>query len=1233
MTVRDPPATPLAVSLLGPFAVCVNGVPLPRLHSRKVEAILALLILRHDRPVKRPWLAALLWPDASPSQALATLRRYVGYLRRALGPEAGRLLSPTPHSLALDLTGCAVDLVAFDAALAQGDRLSLEQAVALYRGPLLEGWTDEWVFEEQVRREQSLLSALEALAAEARARGDRAAAEQHLRRVVATDPLRESAQRELMALLARAGNYGAALEVYRELRLRLHEELNAAPDAATAALFELLRQEARGKAAQGSEFRVQGPAESRTPAELGTGSREPSFSTSTVTFLFTDVEGSTRLWEEQPDAMPAALLRHDTLLHAAIRAAGGQVFKTMGDQFCAAFATAPEAMTAALAAQRALQAQTWHQGPPLRVRMALHTGTAQQREGDYFGPTFNRLARLLDTGHGGQILLSLATVELVRDQLPEGADLRDLGERRLPDLSRPEQIFQLVVPDLPAHFPPLRSLEAFAHNLPLQLTRFIGREREIAAVKRLLQQTRLLTLTGAGGCGKTRLALQVGVDLLEEHADGVWLVELAALADPSLVAQTVATALGVREGPGHPLTETLIDTLRPKQVLLLLDNCEHLLPACAHLTENLLQACPQLRVLATSREALGLLGEQSYRVGPLSLPEPRQLPPLERLQEYEAVQLFTDRAGLGQAMFALTAANAASVVQVCQQLDGMPLAIELAAARVKALPVEQIAARLDDMFRLLTGGSRTALRRHQTLRALIDWSYDLLSEEERALLRRLSVFAGGWTLEAAEGVCEGDVIEAWQVFDLLTSLVEKSLVIYNERERDVRNRLLETVRQYARDRLLEVGETASVQGRHRDWFLALAERAEPELGGPEARTWLDRLEAEHENLRAALAWSGAQGHIEAGLRLVGALAEFWFVRGYLREGRQHLAGLLALPGAEARTAARAKALRGVGLLASLQGDHQAARALSEESLAIFRELGDRRGIALSLNYLGYVPPDRGNEAAKRALFEESLSIFREMGDKLGIADSLLNLGNLAAEQGEHEAAQMLVEESLAIFREIGHKHGIALSLRWLGRAAQQEGEYEAARALLEESLAISQELGDKVGSAGHLNRLGMLAHDQGDHVAARALFEESLAIYRELGHKDGMARSLGFLGLVANSKGEYQAARASLNESLAIFRELGNKEGIVKDLEGLAAVAVAQGAAERAARLFGAAAALREAIGAPLPPDERADYERQEAPVRAALHEAAFAAAWAAGRAMPLDDAVAFALDETHMGG
>lgn len=475
----------------------------------------------------------------------------------------------------------------------------------------------------------------------------------------------------------------------------------------------------------------------------------------TITFLFTDVEGSTKMWEEAPDLMPRSIARHDEIALAVIAENGGRVVKSRGegDSVFAVFPRASEAVAAAAKLQIALRNEPWPAKTPIKVRMALHTGEAQERDEDYYGAPVNRCARLRAIAHGGQIVVSLTTEELVRDSLKGDLGLKDLGLHRLKDLSRPEQVFQVLHPDLPEDFPPLRSLDALPNNLPQQLTSFIGREKVIAEVLEIFKQTRLLSLTGSGGAGKTRLALQVAADLLDDYEDGVWMVELAALADPNLVAQSIATTIGVREEPGRPILATLTDFLKPKKVLLVLDNCEHLLSACATLCDQLLRSCPGLYILATSREGLNIAGETTYRVPSLALPDPCSPQPISDLVQVEAVRLFVERAQAAQPSFQVNEQNAASLAQLCVRLDGIPLAIELAAARVKALSVDQINQRLDDRFRLLTGGSRTALPRQQTLRALIDWSYDLLSPQEQTLLRRLSVFAGGWTLEAAEAVC------------------------------------------------------------------------------------------------------------------------------------------------------------------------------------------------------------------------------------------------------------------------------------------------------------------------------------------------------------------------------------------------------------------------------------------------------------------------------------------------
>jgi predicted ATPase/class 3 adenylate cyclase len=967
--------------------------------------------------------------------------------------------------------------------------------------------------------------------------------------------------------------------------------------------------------------------------------------------------------------MPAVLARHEVLLRQAIEAHGGHVFKMVGDQCCAAFPTAPAALRAALAVsgvqagcplgERSGVQEEPISGPErlnprtperlnprtperldLRLRIALHTGTALERDGDYLGPALNRVARLLAAAHGGQILLSRATHELVREHLPEDASLRDLGTHRLKDLQQPEHVFQLQHSCLPTELAPVRSLEAFAHNLPIQVTSFVGREAEIAEVKRLLTATRLLTLTGAGGCGKTRLALQVAADLLEGEDDGAWFVDLAPLTDPALLAQTVASVLGIREEPGRPLAQTVVDALLPRKLLLILDNCEHVLEASAALAGTIMRRCPGVQILATSRERLNLPGETAYRIPSLSAPDPSTLnTELFTLTQYEAVRLFIDRAIAVVPAFVVTNENAPAVAEVCHRLDGIPLAIELAAARVRVLPAEQIAARLDDRFRLLTGGSRASLPRQQTLRALIDWSYDLLSEPEQALLRLLSVFAGGWTLEAVEAVCSGvqegamrgaedlnartpERLNADEVLDLLTSLVDKSLAQYEERAGGGRYRLLETIRQYARERLEAEGEAAAAQARHGDWFLSLAERAEPELWGPRQVEWLDRLEQEHDNLRAALSWCGktldssqwlvdgpatagskldrhssepTTNHqpqttaVEKGLRLGGALWRLWELRGYLGEGREHLTAMLALPGAETRTAVRARALRSAGAMAYCQGDCGAVRSYCEEALAIFREIGDRSGIGWSLNYLRWTATFQGDDETARTLAEESLAAFREAGDQPGITWGLC-------------------------------------SLAWGGLAVG--GDRETARALAEESLRISRAIGYKEAMAWSIGLLGDLGYYAGDYGTARALWEESLTMLRELGHSRAISLWLFDIAELTRAQKDYGEARALYRESLEMSRQQGNRRLIARNLEGMAAAAIEQAQYERAARLHGAAEALRAANGDAPFSLSPAGYERSITTLREALGEGAFIATCAEWRAMPLPEVLALAMEE-----
>ncbi len=819
----------------------------------------------------------------------------------------------------------------------------------------------------------------------------------------------------------------------------------------------------------------------------------------TVTFLFTDIEGSTRLWEQEPERMKPALAAHDALARKAIEGHHGTVVKMTGDGMYAAFDDVLDALVATVDLQQALADPVATHGVPLRVRCGLHAGVVERRDNDYFGSPVNRAARIMSAAHGGQVLLSQAVVDGVREILPAAVSLRDLGRVRLKDLSTAEHVYQVVHPDLRKEFPALRSLEATPNNLPQQTTSFIGRERALAELKRLLTKSRVLTLTGSGGCGKTRLSLQVAADSLERFPDGAWMVELALLADPGLVAQTVATVLGLKEEPGKPIIQTLTEHLKDQHLLLLLDNCEHLLDGCARMVDTILRQCPQVTILASSREALGMGGEQAYRVPSLSLPDPKQAYTAASVAPFEAVQLFTDRAYLAHADFDITDQNASTLASICFRLDGIPLAIELAAARLRSLSLEEIRGKLDQRFRLLTGGSRTALPRQQTLRSLIDWSYDLLREPEKWLFQRLSVFVGGWTLEATEQVCVADGGEDGDVLNLLTSLADKSLVMVQQNDGHSRYRLLETVRQYARERLLESGGGEVVRDRHRDYFLALAEEAAPKLKGADQSEWFERLEEEHDNFRSAVAWSLSEAGSRAGLRLCAALQRYWINRGHLSEGRDSCLRVLGMAGAEACTTERAKVLTAAGLLAYWQGDYPAARAQHEEGLAIWRQLGDQRGIAVALNNLGMVMRSQGDYASARTLYEESLVIERQRGDRWGLAAGLNNLGSLAAAQGDYRGCRTHLEESLAIWRELGDRGAIATTLENLGGRAYEQGELAAARALHAESLTLRRQVGDKLGIIISLEQLAAVAASLGSPLRATRIWGRAECLRAEIG--------------------------------------------------------------------------------------------------------------------------------------
>lgn len=939
--------------------------------------------------------------------------------------------------------------------------------------------------------------------------------------------------------------------------------------------------------------------------------------TGIVTFLFTDIEGSTKLSQDYPDTLQTALDIHHAIMHKAIESNSGFVFEIVGDAFCCAFENAEDAVKAAVDAQLGLSNEKWEDAV-IKIRIGIHSGPAEWNGKRYMGYiTLARSARIMSCGYGEQIIISGSTYDLCKEKFDavkeKNISFRDLGERRMKDVIQPVRIYQILSTGLREDFPPLKTLDARPNNLPVQLSSFIGREDAMKEVKNLLVQSRLLTILGPGGGGKTRLAMQAGADMIDDFANGVFITELALVSDPSLVVQFLMNVLEVKEEPGRAPGETLQDHLKDKELLLILDNCEHLINECANLSEILLSKCTKLKIIATSREALNCSGERTFLIPPLSLPDITVKITTEQLTQYEAVRLFIERAISVNPGFRINNENAPSIAEICSRLDGIPLAIELAAVRINVLPVEKICAKLDDRFRLLTGGKRTALPRQQTLRALIDWSYDLLSENEKLLWSRLSVFNGGWTLESAEKVCTDKKIESYEILDLLCSLTDKSIINYKA-DKD-RYNMLETLKQYGEEKLKEAGGAGEIISKHLDYYMELSEEAEPKLKSSESKIWLEILESDHDNFQTAIIRSIYDNEWEKGSRLAGALGRFWKIRGHQSTGRKLLDSVLGNEKELSKPFLR-KLLSWSGILSHDQGEYETSLNYHNRSLIISKELNDKTGIAGTLNSLGAIESDMGNnEKAQEYYFEslalrketgdkfdiarslnnlgsaayeigdfekaqkfynESLEIKRSIGDQYSVAETLSNLGNIAYAQGKYEQAQNFQEECLALNREVGNKNGMADSLNNLGKTKYTLGKYEQARKYYEESLTIQNEIGDKSGISHSLNDLGNLFIQLEKFEQAWKYFEESLALFSSMGEKLGIAISLNNLGRLSLIKGEYKDARKFIEESLGISREIGDKWGIALTLNGLGNLAYYEGNYESARRYYLESLALKQ---------------------------------------------------------
>ncbi len=1012
--------------------------------------------------------------------------------------------------------------------------------------------------------------------------------------------------------------------------------------------------------------------------------------TGIVTFLLTDIEGSTRLWEAENEGMVIAAARHYALLDAIIAEHGGvrPVEQGEGDSIVAVFVKASYALAAAVDIQLAFAAEQWPLERPLRVRIALHTGEAQLRnEGNYFGPTIIRCARLRAVAHGGQTVVSGATRDVITDRLVEPVTLRDLGAHRLKDLGRPERVWQMCHSELENDFPALRSLNVLANNLPAELTTFIGRETELAELHDLLGTRRLVTLVGAGGCGKTRLALHAAADAVGEYANGVWWIELAAITHADLVPTALATVLGFREEAGKTLSETLNTQLSDQDTLIVLDNCEHVIDACARLSEELLTSAPNLRIVATSREALGVDGETAWHVPSLDVDR--------------AVQLFVERATLVRPNFAPNADDLSLISDICVRLDGIPLAIELTAAWTRMMQLGQIAAALDDRFRLLTGGSRTAVPRQRTLESSVAWSHDLLGERERILLRRLSVFAGGFTLDAAESVCADEQLDRYAVLDILSRLVDKSLVQVSHEERDARYSLLETIRYFARERLFEAGESGVTRDRHLDCFLALAELAAPKLPGGDAPEWLSRLEREHDNLRAALEWADAKHKDELFLRLCGALTLFWELRCYLAEGGRWLARALATEGEP--SVIRARALWGAAHVALYGGEFETTLRRIPEAIAMAETVGDRWSEARAKNTLGYLSTVSDPDAA-RLVLDESIKLGREIGDTWAIADGLKMLTASYIFQDDHDADIDVLEQLrvagqglnkfFLAWYEVGRAYaayrwgeldalrehaeasldycaqcgdpitsGFAIALLAGGEALS--GDYESAterlQALLRTadatggSVAVPEALfqmtkimlgcGDAEGARTYITPLLEEAQTLGLPVyltrslsivgacelamarpaEARRMLDEAQAVATSFGNPWATAQAIHLLGNLALQEGDAGAAEDLYHEALAIRHKRRFAPDVAESLEALASIAARQESLLEAARLLGAGDALRCSLGVVRFPVAQSEYDAHLLQLREQIGNGAVEAAFREGAELSAEDAVAYA--------
>jgi predicted ATPase/DNA-binding SARP family transcriptional activator len=1105
------PEAELEFRVLGPLEVVAEGRPL-NLSGIKQRALLAILLLEANRVVSAERLVELLWGEVPPETAPNVLQVYISQLRKAVEPDGVpyRVLISRPPGYLLQVGPDELDAMRFEkllekAADAQPEVAGaiLREALALWRGTALAEFANApFALSEAARLNELRLRALEERIQADLELGQHRTLVGELEAVVGEHPLRERFCGQLMLALYRSGRQAEASDVYQRTRLRLVDELGMEPGRD---LEQLLKRILNHDRALDLEPRTRSTSQRSLLQPSGSESAHRLSTAGTLTFLMTDIEGSTKLWDASPVSAKLALERHDRIVLDQVEKNQGEIVESgrEGDSVLAVFRQASDGVACALDIQRSFQREDWPAGVDMRVRIALHSGEAERRSGHYVGAPLYRCARLMATANGGQILISRATEELASDALPEGVSLRDLGLHRLRDISRPEQVYQLLHPDLQSEFPALMSMEP-PQNLPIQLTSFIGRQRELEELKLALAANRLVTLTGAGGCGKTRLALQTAAVMQHEYPDGAYFVDLSRITDQSLIAACTAAALALREKSGLSLEASVLEHLARRKLLLVMDNCEHVLEGCTTLTGRMLAGAPELRVLATSQQPLNVPGEVRWRVPSLGLPpsagEGRGP---DSVVGSEAVQLFVERARLARPGFALDNKSGPAVAQICRRLDGIPLAIELAAAQIAVLTPNDIVARLDDRFRLLGTGKRKGTPRQQTLLAAVTWSHDLLDDGQKILFRRLSVFSGSFDLDAAEAVGAGGSVEVADVLDVLTGLIEKSLVVAGEGSAGrARYRLLETLSVFARARLIEAGEDEEVRRRHALNYLDLVDDSEHQFRGPGAEAWFDRLDEDHDNARSALAWA-LQANPELATRLATSWSWYRFGRGHLSEGRKSLATVLRDSNQVSKDVS-IDALRAAGTLALFQGDLDDAGRLYEEAWLLQGEEATERSATILIG-LGNVASDRSDWAAAGAFYLQALDIARQCGAVGRQAAALGNLGEIALRKHDLPAARSLTEQAIALDKQAGERKMGAVGLVILAHVAMEEGGIDEALSLLRAALEVFTQFRDPLFTANTIAAFGVLAATQQQPERALRLGGAGTALKEKIGSGDVFA--------------------------------------------------------------------------------------------------------------------------------